>query len=262
MKKLTSLAVLLAAAGSLPALAQPVAVVNGIAIEQSELDNAVKQVEAGSGGKVQDTPALRENLKQSLIGRKLLLQEAGKRGLADTPAFKERLEALRSDLLLAALENDELKKHPVTDAAIKATYDKQAAVLKGGKEVRVRHMVVKSEAEAKSLSAQLKKGASFAELAKAHSVLPDGKQAGGDMGWGNLAAMPPQLASLLKPLGKGQISEPVSAGNGAFALFKVEDIRTAVVPPFEQVKPEIARDLRQRALTQLEQDLRGKAKIQ
>lgn len=262
MKKLTSLAALLAAACSLPALAQPVAVVNGTAIEQSEVDNAVKQLEANSGGKVQDSPALRDNIKQNLIGRKLLLQEAGKRGLADTPAFKERLEALRSDLLLSALENDELKKHPITDAAVKTAYDKQVAVLKGGKDVRVRHMVVKTEAEAKTLSAQLKKGANFAELAKAHSLLPDAKQTGGDMGWGNLAVMPPQLANLLKPLAKGQVSEPVSAGNGAFALFKVEDTRAAAVPPFDQVKQEIAHNLRQRSLVQLEQELRGKARIQ
>lgn len=263
MNKMTRLAAALAiSALTLPALAESIAVVNGVAIDKKELDNTVAQFVQGSGGKVQDSPALREELKERLIGRELLIQEATRRGLDKSPVFADRLQRLKGDLLMDALEADEVKSRPVTDAQIKTTYDNWAAQLKSAKDIRVRQLVVDSEAEASQLIAQLKKGGSFEALAKAKSKDPAAKQSGGDMGWTNLAMIqPPQLADVLKPLGKGQVSPPLRSSNGWY-IFKVEDVRNATVPPFEQVKPQIARDLQQRELAKMQQDLRAKAKIQ
>jgi peptidyl-prolyl cis-trans isomerase C len=120
---------------------------------------------------------------------------------------------------------------------------------------------VDSEAEANKLVAQLKKGSNFEALAKARSKDPNAKQNGGDMGWGNVNALPLQLANVLKPLGKGQITAPLNGGNGWY-IFKVEDTRPATVPTLDQVKPQIARELQQRELAKMQQDLRSKAKIQ
>lgn len=262
MMKMTRLATLLAiSALSLPALAESVAVVNGVAIDKSEVDQEVTRAVQNSGGKMQDTPALRDNIKEGLINRQLLIEEATRRGLDKSPAFADRLQKLKGDLLLDALEADEVKSHPVSDAEIKSTYDAWAAKFKEGKDIHVRQIVVDSEAEASKLVAQLKKGANFEALAKAKSKFPNAKQNGGDMGWGNVNALPPQLADLLKPLGKGQVSAPINGGNGWY-IFKVEDTRAATVPTLDQVKPQIARDLQQRELSKMQQDLRSKAKIQ
>jgi peptidyl-prolyl cis-trans isomerase C len=264
MNKITRLAAALAiSALSLPVLAESVAVVNGTAIDKSELDITVRQIVQSSGGKVQDTPALREDIKERLIGRVLLIQEATRRGLDKNAAFTDRLQRLKGDLLMDALEADEVKSHPVTDAQIKSTYDSWAAQLKGSKEIRVRQIVVDSEAEATKLIAQLKKSGNFEALAKARSKDPAAKQTGGDMGWANAATqLPPQLADALKNLNKGQVSTQPLRSNAGWHIFKVEDTRPATVPSFEQVKPQIARDLQQRELAKMQQDLRAKAKIQ
>jgi len=264
MNKMTRVAAALAiSALSLPVLAESVAVVNGVAIDKSELDNTVSQIVQSSGGKVQDSPALREDVKERLIGRELLIQEATHRGLDKNAIFAERLQRLKGDLLMDALEADEVKNRPVSEEQIKSAYDNWASKLKNSKEIRVRQIVVDSEAEASKLIAQLKKGGNFEAVAKAKSKDPAAKQTGGEMGWANLATLqPPQLAEVLKNIPKGQISgQPLQSGLG-WHIFKVEDSRNASVPTFEQVKQQIARDLQQRELAKMQQDLRAKAKIQ
>ncbi|KZE25270.1 peptidyl-prolyl cis-trans isomerase C [Crenobacter luteus] len=261
--KLSRLASIVAVSAlSLPVLAAPVATVNGSAIDKSEVDRAVSQLVKNSGGKMQDTPALREEIKDRLIGRELALQEAKRRGLDKTPQFTERLERVREELLQEALLADIAKQSPVGDAQVKAAYDQFAARLNGNKEMKVRQIVVASEADANKLIADLKKGGSFEAAARAKSIQPGAKQNGGDMGWGNLGLMEPPLAEALKTIGKGQIGDkPLRSGMG-YHVFKVEDIRNGKAPAFDDVKAQISRDLQQREIAKVIDGLRAKAKIQ
>ena len=97
----TALTFALATAGI--AQAAPVAVVNGTAIQQNELDSAVSAIVRSGGGRIKDTPELRNEVKQQLINRQVILQESARRGLDKTPQFKERMDAVRDDLLQQAL---------------------------------------------------------------------------------------------------------------------------------------------------------------
>ncbi len=90
-KSLTIAALLLTAAGSTPSLAAAVATVNGSAIDSSILDQAVKQVIGNSGGQLKDSPALREEVRQRLINRELIVQAATKAGLDKKPEFQQQL---------------------------------------------------------------------------------------------------------------------------------------------------------------------------
>jgi peptidyl-prolyl cis-trans isomerase C len=262
MKKTTLLATLLAMSVlSLPALAESVAVVNGVAIDKADVDGAVNQMVQSSGGRVQDGPALRDEIKNRLVERELLIQEATRRGIDKSPEFTERLQKIRGDLLADSLISNELKTHPVTDADIKTAYDGWAAQMKQGKDIHVRQIVLGDKPEADKIAAQLKKGGNFEALAKAHSKDPNAKQNGGDLGWENTTRLTPDLAAVLKPLGKGQVSAPVQSGPYWF-IFKVEDMRAASVPPMDEIKPQIAHKLQQDEIAKLQQDLRAKAKIQ
>ena len=180
----TALTFALATAGI--AQAAPVAVVNGTAIQQNELDSAVSAIVRSGGGRIKDTPELRNEVKQQLINRQVILQESARRGLDKTPQFKERMDAVRDDLLQQALIDDLAKQNPVSDAQVRAEYDKLKSALSGQKEVQARQIIVGSEAEANAVIAQLKKGGNFEAIAKQKSKDPAAKQNGGDMGWGNL----------------------------------------------------------------------------
>lgn len=252
----------LAATLSAPVLANKVATVNGEAILQADLDNAAKQLIEGSGGRIKDTPELRNQLKQQLINRTVMLQEANKRGLGKTKEFQERVTLFQKDLLAQSLVDDIARKHPVSDAQVKAEYDKISAKISGQKEVRVREIVLGSEAEAKEVIAQAKKGAKFDVLARNKSKDPAAKQTGGEMGWLNLNAVSPVLAEALRPLNKNQINDTPLPSSLGFHVFKVEDTRLGKMAPFNEVKEQLRSQMQGEQIEKVLFELREKAKIQ
>ncbi|POA99905.1 hypothetical protein C2134_03960 [Chromobacterium sinusclupearum] len=262
MKHSRIAALLLAASISLPAAAESIAVVNGVSIDKSELDAAVANVVQSNGGRVQDSPELREQLKNSLISRQVILQEAARRGLDKQPEFVKRLDEARSELLRDALFADIANKASISDADIKARYDQEVAKYAGTKELHAYQITLSSQADAQKLIAQLKKGGKFEELAKTRSIDPNAKQTGGDMGWGNLSRMEPKLAEALKAIPKGQVSAQPFQSQLGWHVFKVADIRDAQVPSLDQVKPQLARQLQEEAIAKAVEDLRAKSKIQ
>ena len=262
MKKNHIAALLLAATISVPALAESIATVNGKSIDKTDLDNAVAVVVQNSNGNVQDSPALRQQVKDTLINREVILQEAQNRKLDQQPAFIKRMEEVRQDMLREALFADLVKNIPISDAQLQERYNQTQSKFAGTKDIHARQITVGSEADAMKIIDSLKKGAKFDELAKTRSLDPTAKQSGGDMGWGNLSRMEPQLADILKDLKKGQFSSKPMQTRVGWIIFKVEDIRDAKLPPLTEVKPQIERQLQEEAIAKAVDDLRSKAKIQ
>jgi peptidyl-prolyl cis-trans isomerase C len=252
------LLIALLAVAAVPAFAQNIAVVNGKAIPTSRVDAVVKQVVAQ--GQQQDSPQLRELIKKDLIGREVMMQEAEKQGFAKDANVKQQLENARQAIIINALVGDFVKKNPVSDADIKAEYDrftKQA----GDKEYHVRHILLGTEAEANDVIAKLKAGGKFEDLAKA-SKDTGSASTGGDLDWATPSSFPPAFADAFVTLQKGQFTDkPVQTPNG-FHVIKVDDIRPAKLPTLEEVKPQIAEALTQKKLQAYQQEMVKKAKIQ
>ena len=242
-----------------PAFAQNAATVNGKAIPNAKIDLMVKQVVAQ--GKQTDTPQLREAIKRELIGREVLIQEADKQGFGTRAEVKAALENARQSIIINAMLADYVKKNPVKDAEIKAEYDRYKAQM-GDKEYHARHILVPTEDEAKAIIAKLKAGTSkFEDLAKASSK--DGSAAnGGDLDWASPAAYDADFSKAMVALAKGAITEtPVKTKYG-FHVIKLEDTRATKIPPFEEVKQQVAESLQQRKLQVYREELMKKAKIQ
>lgn len=252
------LLIALLAVAAVPAFAQNIAVVNGKAIPTSRVDAVVKQVVAQ--GQQQDSPQLRELIKKDLIGREVMMQEAEKQGFAKDANVKQQLENARQAIIINALVGDFVKKNPVSDADIKAEYDrftKQA----GDKEYHVRHILLGTEAEANDVIAKLKAGGKFEDLAKA-SKDTGSASTGGDLDWATPSSFPPAFSDAFVTLQKGQFTDkPVQTPNG-FHVIKVDDIRPAKLPTLEEVKPQIAEALTQKKLQAYQQEMVKKAKIQ
>lgn len=248
----------LIAVASAPVLAQNLAVVNGKPIPSSRADAVVKQVVAQGQG--QDTPQLREMIKRDLISREVLMQEAIKQGYDKKPEVKAALDNARQAIVVNQLAKDYIAKNPVTDAEIKAEYDKFKAQT-GDKEYHVRHILVDSEADAKAIIAKLKGGAKFEELAK-QSKDTGTANTGGDLDWATPASFPPEFAAGFTGLQKGAITEtPVKTANG-YHVIKLDDTRAAKLPSLEEVKPQIADALTQQKLQAYQEQMVKKAKVQ
>ena len=190
------------------------------------------------------------------------MQEAQKLGLDATNDFKDQMELARQTIMIRELFTDFQKKNPVTDAEIKAEYDKFAAA-NGGKEYRARHILVAKEDQAKAIIAQLKqKSAKFEDIAKKQSIDTGSGAKGGDLDWAAPSNFVKEFGDAMAALKKGQITEqPVKTQYG-FHIIRLDDIREAQLPKFEEVKPQIAQQLIQQKMTNYQQDLRTKAKIE
>ncbi len=226
---------------STTAFSQNLAVVNGKPIPASWSDNLVKGF-VNHGEK--DTPQLRQEVKNILVTREVLVQEAEKQNLASTDAVKEKMEIAKRIALVESLRDDYLKKNPVTEQEIKAEYDRIITNL-GDKGYHVQHIVVKDEAEAKNIINQLNKGASFEKLAKEKSIDQASAARGGDADW---VVFPPNspFSDAMKTLKKGQITKtPVKTPVG-YAIVKLIDVRKLTPPTLDQSKPKIKSELEEK----------------
>jgi len=256
--KLSKLALSLVAALSLSAMAQNLAVVNGKPVPSSRVEALKQQVER-SGRPV--TPEILAQIKEELIAREIFVQEASKRGLEASDDYKTQLELARQSLLIRELFANFQKKNPVTDAEIKAEYDKFVAA-NGGKEYRARHILVEKEDEAKALIADLKKGGKFEDLAKKASKDPGSGANGGDLDWASAASYVPEFSNAMVKLEKGQMTDVPVKSQFGFHIIRVDDVREAQLPKLDEVKPQISQQLTQTKLGKFQEDLRAKAKVQ
>ncbi|MBV8659687.1 MAG: peptidylprolyl isomerase [Burkholderiales bacterium] len=253
-------------AGAAFAADKPVAVVNGVAIPQTQMDFVLKR-QAEQGG--QDTPELRGKIRDFLVQKEVLAQEATKQGLDKDPEYLNALEMQKKDLLGGIFVSNYVKKNPVADADLHAEYDKakgeydqQSPSDPKSAQVHVRHILVKTEAEANAILAQLKKGKSFEELAKKNSLDEPSKAQGGDLGWMQPTDLVPEFATAMMKLGKGQTSSaPVKTQYG-YHIIQVEDKRTRPFPSFEEVKGRIEQMLQGQRIEKMVADLRSKAKVE
>ena len=259
MKKQVMSAVVLATLlGAGAVMAQNVAIVNGKPIPQSRVDALAEQMKR-SGRPV--APEMMKQLKDEVIAREIFLQEAQVRGLDVTEDYKNQIELARQGILIRELFADFQKKNPVADEEIKAEYDKFAAA-NSGKEYKARHILVEKEDQAKAIIARIKKGAKFEDIAKKESKDPGSGAKGGDLDWANPNSYVKEFGEALASLTKGKMTETPVQSQFGFHIIRLDDIRDAQLPKFEDVKPQIAQQLQQQKLAKFTEELRAKAKVE
>jgi peptidyl-prolyl cis-trans isomerase C len=212
-----------------------IAKVGDLEIHQSELDLAVANLDP----QLAQLPDEQKKVAalSAAIDVKLLAAGATAEKLDQTDDFKRRLQYLTD----RELHNAYFKKHvvdTVTDAEVKARYDKEVAALPKQEEVHARHILVKTEDEAKDVIKQLDAGKDFAELAKEKSTDPN-KSEGGDLGYFTRGRMVKEFEDAAFALDKGAYSKTPVKTDFGYHVIKVEDKRDAPPPPFEQVQDQV-----------------------
>jgi peptidyl-prolyl cis-trans isomerase C len=207
----------------------------------------------------QNTPEMQMNVLNELTNVMLVAEDAEKKQLDKREDVTAAMELLRVKLLTQTAIQDYATNHPPSEEEIQKYYDSEYAG-KSTTEYKARHILVKEEAQAKSLIEELDKGADFAKLATEHSTGPTGKN-GGDLGWFDSSQMVQPFTDAVKSLEKGKYTkEPVKTQFGWHVIL-LEDTRESPPPALEQVKPSITTHLQQQALAQYMQDLRADSKL-
>ena len=232
--------------------------VNGVAIPQSRLEFIVK---ARTLQGQPDSPETRKTLREDLITEEVIAQEALKKGLDKDPDFITQLEMARQTALVRAYQVDYIKNHPVGDEELRKEYEAVKAQM-GDKEYKAHHILVGSEAEAKDIIARIKKGTKLEKIAQEKSLDTGSKAKGGELEWSPAASYVQPFGEALTKLSKGQLTEQPVHTNFGYHVIRLDDVRPLKVPPFEEIKQNLAQRVLQRQFAAAVNDLRAKAKVE
>lgn len=234
------------------------ATVNGEPITKAELDLVTNDLAA----QLSNVPKERRRAAalSFLVEVRLLADAATKAGLADTPAFKRRVELLRQRALHTGYVETEVAAK-LTEEAIRKRYDLEVANTPPVNEVHARHILLDTREEAEAVIAQLDDGADFIELAKEKSTGPSGPE-GGDLGYFGPGQMVPEFEKPAFELDVGAYSrEPVQTQFG-WHVIKVEDKRVQQPPSFEEAKEQIRSVLFREIYAEVVEKQREKASVE
>ena len=252
-------------AAALIALALPVAAENHVSVD------TVLATVGGTEITIGDLLAAREVLPEQfrtlpdeqLFGGLLdqvTQQTALAQSVADVPpGVAQRAETARREAIAAYALTQRLED-AVTDEAVRAAYDEQAAALEGMLEYDADHILVETEEEAQEIAQLLADGADFGELAMERSTGPSGPR-GGDLGWFQDGQMVEPFQAAVSALEPGEVSEPVETEFGWHVIL-LNETREQTLPPFEDVEPQIRQSLQREAVSTVVAEVSAEAGIE
>ncbi len=234
--------------------------VNKVAISQATFADAMReQLQRGA----KDSDQLRNAVMDELIIAEALAQQASKNKLTNNPDVKRALANAQRSILAEAYLISQLKVNPVTDAQVRAEYDRQISMTKEGRnatEYRIAQIVTKDESSAKAALARLNTGEDFNAVAKATSIDPEVARSGPELPWSLPDQLIPPLGDTVVGLAKGSVSEPVATSVG-FHLLKVLDARPFKAPTFDESKQSIRMSLLERRKQEIIRSVIEKADV-
>ncbi len=236
---------------------KPYAVVNGKEIPA--LYGELVQREMAQGQP--DSPELQARVRDSLVNLELLSRAALDKGLEKDPNLAAALDIRRKDILAKAYLEDYVKTHPVSDAEIKGLYDK-AKAQPPEIEYRARHILVKTEAEAKKIIADLGKKAKFEDLAKKLSQDPGSAKNGGALDWASPGSFVKEFSTAMAGLKKGETTKTPVKTQFGYHVIRLDDTRKPELPPLDVVRGEIVKQIQQQRIRDALTAIRTGAKIE
>jgi len=235
-----------------------VATVNGSAISKELFDAYTKQRAAARPEAA--TPDDPKAVMDELVSREVIYQDALKQGLDKNPEVTAQVENLRRNIVANEAIRKHLESHVLTDEEMKKEYESNIGSM-GGKEYKAKHVLVKTEQEAKDIIAQLDKGADFAAIAKEKSVDTASGKDGGDLGWFDASQMVKPFADAVASMEKGTYGKTPTQSQFGWHVILLEDTREIKPPAFEQVKESVRGIMRNKQIKDYLDQLKAKAKV-
>lgn len=236
------------------------AVVDNTPLTQELLDLNIK-LAVSQGQK--NGPELQKNLKDELINREILAQQAERLGLESSSIDAQYMQ-LHQTLLIQALIDDHFRKAPITEEQLRGEYDRQLKSIGGinaANQYRISKIDLRNESEAIALLNRIHNGESFDLLARTYSLEPLLNPKGAQLEWLNTTQVNPELAQQLNALNKGQIiQQPIKTQNG-WIILRLDDKRSMRITSYDQAKPQLRQALIQQYLVELVKDLRGRVRV-
>lgn len=242
-----------------PAADPVLARVDGIEIRQSDLEAEMRRLPAELRG--MPPQMLQPLLLDQMITQKALVAAARGQGLDRDPEVRARLRRAEEETLQQALLLREVEPL-LTEAALRARYQREIAGRAAEEEVRARHILVATEQEARAALAEVRRpGTDFAEVARRRSTGP-GAREGGDLGFFKRGDMIPEFEQAAFALQPGQIGENPVRTQFGWHVIKVEDRRAAPAPSFEESQEQLRQAAFEEGVNAAVERIRGAARVE
>ena len=268
--------IILAIAAASAVYAGTVVTVNGKNITDVEVQEVLMQGTQGRYNQLPDDKKseLSERVIDGLISQELIFSDAKKMGVLDSNEYKTELakvlDRVKVQLASKVWEKRQFEKVRVAEKDVKAYYTSHPEEFNEKAKVRASHILLKTEAEAKAVTDELKMlsngalNAKFAELAKAKSTGPSGPK-GGDLGFFGQGQMVPEFNDAVFSMKKGEVTKaPVKTQFGYHVILvtdkqEAKDLDYKDVQGFieQKLKVEVFKEQMQSKMT----ELKKKAKI-
>ncbi len=238
-----------------------VASFNNKVIYQSEIDKAVNlYMDIAKARKMQspDRAKLFMMVLEAKIRTEVIKASAKQAGIDRSKEFFARLNEMQDQLLMELYLEKEITSK-ITESALKGAYKQLSDSVAKEKEHKVRHILVKEESMAKEIIAKLDKGEDFAKLADQYNAMA--REKGGDLGYIIINRMPEPINKAIADLKAGTYTKEAVKSEVGYHIFKLEDVRDAKVPPFEEAKPRLAEIVKQESMEALVKRLVAQAKV-
>jgi peptidyl-prolyl cis-trans isomerase C len=207
----------------------------------------------------ENTPAFQNQVFNEFVNIVVTAQNGLEKGIDKDENVKNAMELQRLQLLSRLAIQDAARTLTPSDEELKKAYDERYGSEKR-KEFKARHILVKTEDEAKKLIEDLKGGADFTEQAKEHSLGPTGKN-GGDLGWFDSKQMVKPFTEAVEGMETGAYSEVPIQTQFGWHVILLEETREADPPSMDSVKNELAAGMQRQTLAKYVSDLREKASL-
>lgn len=212
------------------------------------------------------TESGKKSFLDNLIIKKLLLRESIKDKTEDSKEFQTRLLDIKTQLLIESLLKKKIASDSqLSDVEAKKYYDENKDKFKKEREINTRHILLKTEEEAKQIKEKLQNGEDFIELAKKFSIDPNAKTTGGEIGFQPKGSILPEYEEAAFKLNRiGQVSGIVKSQYG-YHIIRLEGTKPPTFVAFDEVKDFIKQQMAQEKQKELVQkyieDLKKSAKI-
>lgn len=233
--------------------------VNGETITEKDYEDYLRARQAQQPP-IPDKDKEKKVVLDEMVNRVLLVHSAVDQKVDQELDVYFQIKRQRENVLARAMLRKYLKDNPISDEEVQKRFEQEME--KANKnEFRGRHILVRSEEEAKEIIAQLKKGGNFNALAQKKSIdVRSGKQ-GGDLGWFSQDVIVPEFFNAVITMKKGEISqEPVKSDFG-WHVIKFEDSRPRKMPTFDQAKGNIRQVVQQERVDAMVKSLKDKGKV-
>ena len=241
-----------------------VALVNGQKIYKSQITQRLQEVFQNSDSSELNMEKLPKEVLE-ILAKDIFIQDQLDKRARRFRIIKSKETKKKVDEYTRKLTRkeylDSVIKEKITDEAVKEKYVELVSELSGKKEIRLRHILLQSENQARNIFNKIRAGQSFENLAAKYSIDKATADKGGDLGYVIEGGLTSEFADVVESMKIGEVSDPIQTEYG-WHLVKVEDIKDAEIAPFESIKDAVKEEMQSQEIKNIFADISNDAKIE